>query len=198
MTTASANPGNLRHPRPVRVVIGLLLMALTAVGLAAFTGDASASGRHRCTPTSTYAPLVGAWYAEVHFPGQPLPGVTAATMVTFIPGGGIIEVNSVNPPPAGNAGHWRLNRDCSYSVRLMVFDWDTETTGLEELADIRLTFVMDDADHFHSTSASATVYFYDPVSGERQGDPISIPDLNQTTGERLSVWTVPDAFPPQP
>jgi hypothetical protein len=198
MTTMPATTGNLRRIRSSRVVIGLLLAVLTVVSLGVFSRDADASSRDRCEPTSAYAPIVGSWYAEVFFPGEPLPEVTAATMVTFMAGGGIMEVNSVNPAPAGNSGHWQRNRDCSYSVRLLVFDWDTETTGLTELADIRLRFVMDDVNHFHSTSASATVYIYDPVTGERLGGPISVPDINQTTGERLSVWNVPEAFPSQP
>lgn len=198
MTIAPATLNNLRRIWSSRVGVGLLIVVLTVVSLGVFTRDADASGRDRCAPTSAYAPIVGSWYAEVHFPGQPLPGVTAATMVTFMAGGGIMEVNSVNPAPAGNSGHWQLNRDCSYSVRLLVFDWDTATTGLQELADIRLRFVMDDSNHFHSTSTAATVYIFDPQTGERQGDPIVIPDINQTTGERLSVWTVPDAFPAQP
>lgn len=200
MTTASAIPSDLRRPRWSKIVIGLLVAALTVVGLGTFAPGADASGRsgHWCRPTSWFAPLVGSWYAEVHFPGPPVPGVTATTMVTFHPGGGIREVNSVNPAPAENAGHWVRNRDCSYSVRLLVFDWDVESTGLRQLADIRLRFVMDGPDRFHSTSASATVHIYDPLTGQRQGEPIAIADISQTTGERLSVWKVPDSFPPVP
>jgi hypothetical protein len=42
-----------------------------------------------CNPSASTAPIVGSWFADVYFPGQPFPGAHESTFVTFTPSGGI-------------------------------------------------------------------------------------------------------------
>lgn len=174
-------------------------LTLAALGVVSGTsGSAGAAAATGCPSTSIAAPILGSWYAQVYFPAYPFAGKREATMLTFVPGGGIVEANPINKSPAGNSGFWKLNTDCSYSARVLLFTWDPEFTGMKELSDIRLRFVLTDNNHFHSTSASATVHVFDPRSGQRLAPPISVPDISQTTAERFSTWTVPENFPAQP
>jgi hypothetical protein len=183
--------------RPRTIARAALAIAVAAVGLAFTPQATSADTTGRCPSTSTAAPIVGSWYAEVKFVGDFSPGKVEATMITFTPGGGIVEANPINPSPAGNSGHWKQNSDCSYSVRLFNFTWDPATTGVTQVLEIRLRFVMTDPNHFHSTEANALVLFYEPRSGQQLGS-IAVPDVSVTTGERFNTWQVPTAFPPQP
>jgi hypothetical protein len=201
MTSEEPTVGAARGPwRLRRVSIGLavLAMSLAALGLAVFNRPASARAATECPATSSVAPIIGSWYAEVNFPGFPFAGKTEATMITFTPGGGVVEANPINKSPAANSGFWRRNADCTYSVRLLNFTWDPVLTGMTQVLDVQLTFVMDDLDHFHSTGADAVVYAYDPQTGQRLGDPIAIPNVTRTTAQRFNTWVVPDHFPAQP
>lgn len=180
-----------------KIARAVLVAAVAAVGLG-FSPQATTAGTDgRCPSTSLTAPIVGSWYAEVKFVGDFSPGKTEATMITFTPGGGIVEANPINLSPAANSGHWRLNSDCTYSVRLFNFTWDPVSTGVTQLLEIQLTFVMTDYTHFHSTEADALVFFYEPRSGQRLGE-IAVPDVSVTTAERFNTWQIPARFPAQP
>jgi hypothetical protein len=184
----------LRHRKPWKVYLVVLGLSLTSSTLA---GPATATGRTICSPKAGDA-LLGSWYAQVHFPGQPFPGLTESTLMTFTPGGGLVEANGVNPSPAGNSGFWALNPDCSYSARTVLFDWDKSNSAIKTVTDVRLRLVVTDKNHFRSTSADATVSIFDPQTGQRVGDQIVIADISQTTAERLTVWAVPQSFPAAP
>lgn len=196
MTEASAPAA--RHSRRTKLARTALGVAVAALGLGVTVNAPSASASSGCAVTSNSAPIVGSWYAQVHFPAAPFYGKTEATMMTLTPGGGLIEANPINPSPAGNSGFWQQNSDCSISARVLLFNWDPIITGVKDITDVRLRFVMDDYNHFHSTVANATVSLFDPQSGQRLGDQIVIPDISQTTATRFSTWTVPSAFPAQP
>jgi len=172
--------------------------ALVAVLATASASSAAPEPDAGCNPAATTAPIVGSWFADVYFPGQPFPGAHEATFITFTPGGGIIEDNPVNLSRA-NSGHWRLNSDCSYAIRLVDLTWDDTTTGVQRVVDIQMTFVMDDFTHFHSTYTLSKIYYYDPSTGQGQaGNPIVVPDATVTTAERLNTWQVPANFPARP
>lgn len=186
--------------RGVRVWValgGLVAAVVVAVGAGSAQGSVGAgvpgSGRG-----GGVDPLVGSWYAQVHFPGFPFPGRTEATVMTFTPGGGLVEANPINESPAGNSGFWKRNRDGSYRLRLLNLTWDPATSGTRQVLDVDIDLVRTDADHFHSIRASAMVYVFDSQSGVRVGDPVQVPDVTVTTAERLSVWKVPERFPAEP
>jgi hypothetical protein len=185
------------HRRLRTALAAAAVLTLAAGGVAAGTGSGAVAATG-CPATSVAAPILGSWYAQVYFPGYPFAGKREATMLTFVPGGGIVEANPINTSPAGNSGFWKLNTDCSYSVRVLLFTWDPQYTGMKELSDIRLRFVMTDSNHFHSTSAEATVHLFDPRSGRRLAPPITVPAISETTAERFSTWQVPQNFPAQP
>lgn len=198
MKSAATTAERARRARVVKATGAVVGLAAAAIGLGGSAHAADANSVARCVPTSTSAPIIGSWYAQVHFPAFPFPGKTEATMITFTPGGGLVEANPINTSPAANSGFWKQNADCSYSVRLLNFTYDPATTGTQQVLDVDLRFVMDDATHFHSTAANAVVYMYDSKSGQRQGDPLVVPNVTQTTGERFSTWQVPVQFPAEP
>jgi hypothetical protein len=175
---------------------GAAAVAAAALTVAASSGPAEAGPGATCG--SAGSTILGSWYAQVYFPGMVFTGRTEATMITFSPGGGVVEANPINTSPAGNSGHWRQNPDCSFSVRLLNFTWDPVTSGTQQVLDVQLVFVLDDSTHFHSTAADATVYTFDPKSGQRIGAPLVIPEVSRTTAERFSTWHVPAQFPAQP
>jgi hypothetical protein len=201
-STAGAGPARgVRRFAPVRMLLvaGGVLMAFL---LAAATTSAHGADRARARPPVVSAlggdPVLGSWYAQVHFPGIPFPGRTEATMMTFTPGGGLVEANPINQSPAGNSGYWRRDTDGVYHLRLLNFTWDPVISGAKQLLDVDITFVMTDRNHFHSVAASAVVYYFDPQTGQRLQDPVTVPDVTVTTAERFSTWKVPAAFPAEP
>ncbi|GAA0538236.1 hypothetical protein GCM10010172_19420 [Paractinoplanes ferrugineus] len=198
MTLANHRP--LRRPGRRTAVGGLLaLLALLFVGPApAASASVPAAKPPRCATTSLYAPIVGSWYAQVYFPGQPFPGRTESTLITFTPGGGVVEANPVNVSPAANSGFWRRNADCSYFMHQVHFTWDPKTTGMEQAFTVDVLFTMADDNHFKSHSATAVVHQFDPQTGKRVFGPFTVPNVSEFFGERLSVWTVPENFPAEP
>ena len=195
---AARTPGKPSARRWVSLRQGVALAtALVGCTLAMFTLTAQADAK-TCVPGTIDTAIVGSWEAQVHFFSLPFPNKTESTLMTLTPGGGMIEANGINPSPAGNSGSWKVNSDCSYAARTVLFDWDPATAGIKSVTDVKLRFVLTDRNHFHSTSADATVTNFDPVTGARIGDQIVIPNISQTTAERLTVWEVPQSFPPQP
>ncbi|OLE21031.1 MAG: hypothetical protein AUG49_22930 [Catenulispora sp. 13_1_20CM_3_70_7] len=191
MTQDTDTPGGTRGRR--------LVLAGAAAALA--LGAASSAGANtgsRAIPSYWPGSVVGSWYAQVHFPGQPFPGKTEETLITLTPGGGVVEDNAINPSPGANSGYWHANTDGTYTLRLLNFTYDNATSGMKQILDVTLNFVLDDGTHWHSKSASAVVYFFDPVSGKQVTSPIAVPNVTVTTAERFNSWQVPAQFPAQP
>jgi hypothetical protein len=181
--------------------VGIGVATLIGLGIPAQaieSGNSSRSRTSACVPNSSVSPILGSWYAQVHFPGIPSPNKTEATVMTFSPGGGIVETNALLPLPAANSGFWKQNADCTIAVRLVALGYDAPTSGVKQVLDVHLTFALSDSSHFQSISANATVTEFDPVSGQPLGAAISIPNVSHTTAERFSTWAVPPSFPPQP
>jgi hypothetical protein len=198
MTSEAPTPGRPRRPYRAKALLATLMLAGAGLGLTLSTQPAGATAGGGCASTSIVAPVIGSWYAQVFFPSLPFPGRAEATMITFTPGGGIVEANAINTSPAANSGFWKWNADCSYSLRLLNFTYDPVTTGVQQILDVQLRFVLTDLTHWHSTSADAKVYFFNPKTGARLGDPIAIPTVSVTTAERFNTWPVPTQFPPEP
>lgn len=195
--TVDINDSRSRSSRRTKA-LRLAAAGLAALGLGLFAPSGNANAAARCVENSLYAPIVGSWYAQVFFPGQPFPGRTESTMLTFTPGGGVVEANPVNTSPAANSGFWRLNSDCSYFMHQVHFTWSTTTTGVEQAFTVDVTFKMTDANHFQSTSATAVVHQFNPQTGQRVFGPFVVPNVSQFFGERFSTWQVPDNFPAEP
>jgi len=199
-----------RRRRPGRPRVSRVLLVLggagAALALAAATTTASGAGktaqhtRHgaRGAYESAADPVLGSWYAQVHFPGAPFPGRTEATMMTFVPGGGLVEANPINESPAANSGYWKRNPDGTYHLRLLNFTWNPATSGIKQVLDVDITFALQGHDRFQSSAASALVYFYDSQTGQRLADPTAVPNVTVTTAQRLDQWTVPASFPAEP
>lgn len=212
-TSATSIPLADRRQRarwyPKRAALALAATSvLAAAGLSVVYGNAAEASPNpakatSCPVTSVAAPIMGSWYVQAYFPGQPFPGETENLEMTLSGNGGVSESTPVNPH--SSAGSWQLNADCTYTVHTADFFYDTNH-GVKLIANVRVTYVLSDYNHLRETAITAIVSFYDshtgsllPNSPGGGPNPLTQNNYAQLAGQRITAdWQAPNQLPAMP
>jgi hypothetical protein len=196
-----------RRVRRAGASVGVLAaLGMVVPAQAASTSDTQLASRRSCAVQSVVGGIVGSWDVRVLFPANsPIrPGAAEETMITFTPGGGMVEVNPLNPSQA-NHGAWRMRADCDYDARLVEFTYDPTTHGVRQIVNVDLVYQVA-GDQLTTTSTNATITNYDPLTGQPRFDHdicmpavVTIAHVTDSIGERFTTgWQSPDSMPTQP
>jgi hypothetical protein len=157
---------------------------------------------------SLWAPVVGSWLVQVTFssknPRVPpeLQGKTENTVLTFIPGGGLVASGALSTTAAGQ---WQVNADGTYTFELAEFVFDPTNLCVTRVTTPTVTFHLDPSlERFIGISGVTTVYTYDPTSEKLLSssriitEPGDLDPPEKVLGRRLTVgWVPPNPFPPE-